>query len=137
LAQISPTGFKILPAKAQSTSCDFERLRNGSEQNISWRRNIGPFAWLSDGGDKGPGGKPLDRERRVWYTLRTSDGGFSAIRFGLNGDIPVAGNYDGDQRTDIVVFRPSTGIWYILRSSDGGFMAMLFGLNGDVPVVAR
>ncbi len=45
--------------------------------------------------------------------------------------------YDGDNRTDIALFRPSDGKWYVLRSSDGSVQAMHFGLNGDVPTIAR
>ncbi len=73
----------------------------------------------------------------VWYTLRSSDAGYQIGQFGLNGDIPVAGKYDGDGKTDLAVFRPSDGYWYILRSSDGSFQAARFGLNGDIPVSAR
>jgi hypothetical protein len=73
----------------------------------------------------------------VWYSLYSSDGSFHATRFGLDGDIPVAGNYDGDNKADIAVFRPTDGKWYILRSTDGGFQSMQFGLNGDIPTVAR
>ncbi len=59
------------------------------------------------------------------------------MQFGISEDIPVAGNYDGDNKTDIAVFRPSTGVWYILRSTDGGFQATHFGLTGDVPTSSR
>jgi len=42
-------------------------------------------------------------------------------------------DFDGDGRTDLSVFRPSTGVWYASRSSDGGFKAQAFGLSTDKP----
>jgi hypothetical protein len=43
-------------------------------------------------------------------------------------------DFDGDGKTDLSVFRPSTGSWYILRSSDNSFYGVQFGMNGDRPV---
>ncbi len=40
-------------------------------------------------------------------------------------------NFDGDVKSDISVFRPSTGAWYSLNSSDGNFQVVQFGANGD------
>lgn len=43
-------------------------------------------------------------------------------------------DFDGDFRTDLSIFRPSTGTWYILNSSNSTLGGLTFGLNGDVPV---
>lgn len=62
------------------------------------------------------------------------------LPFGLTTDRPVPGDYDGDGRTDVAVFRPSDGYWYYLRSGTitasgalGTFSAFKFGLAGDIP----
>jgi hypothetical protein len=39
--------------------------------------------------------------------------GQSNIQWGFPGDIPVPGDYNGDLRTEIAVFRPSDGGWYL------------------------
>ena len=45
-------------------------------------------------------------------------------------------NVDGDGKSDIALFRPSTGTWFTKTSTTGyaGFSSQQFGLPGDVPV---
>jgi hypothetical protein len=60
-----------------------------------------------------------------WFIL-TSSTGYSynnsiVVMWGCPslGDQPVVGDYDGDGRADIAVYRPSSGQWFILTSSSG------------------
>jgi hypothetical protein len=69
----------------------------------------------------------------IWYLLNSTEG-FRAVQWGISSDEPVPGDYDGDGRHDIAVFR--NGIWYLLQSRDG-FRAVHWGMNGDVPVSVR
>jgi hypothetical protein len=43
---------------------------------------------------------------------------------------PPVYDFDGDDKSDISVFRPSDGVWYMLRSTDG-FTANQFGISTD------
>ncbi|MEZ5427949.1 MAG: FG-GAP-like repeat-containing protein [Pyrinomonadaceae bacterium] len=77
----------------------------------------------------------------IWYWLPSSlpAGQFRAVKFGQNGDIPVAADFNGDLKTDLVIYRPSEGIWYQYLSTSTEsftFAAVRFGQNGDVPVTA-
>lgn len=47
--------------------------------------------------------------------------------------VPPVFDYDGDDRTDVSVFRPGNGTWY-LQQSQNGFSAVQFGQSTDVIV---
>lgn len=45
----------------------------------------------------------------------------------------ASSDFDGDFKTDIAVFRPSSGVWYLYHSSNNSYRIQQFGLNGDIP----
>lgn len=49
---------------------------------------------------------------------------------------PAPGYYDGDNKTDLAVFRPSDTTWYVLKSSDGNYFQKQFGTAQDVPLAS-
>lgn len=61
---------------------------------------------------------------------------YSATQYGTSGDNLVPGDYDGDKKADIAVWRPSSGIWFYLGTSSGASQATQFGQSGDVPAPA-
>jgi hypothetical protein len=82
--------------------------------------------WRPDDDEEGNG---------CWYGLYSSgeyEEDYDSIPWGFSDDIPVPGDYDGDGKTDVAVWRPSTGMWHILESADG-YYSQLFGADGDVP----
>ncbi|HWE35140.1 MAG TPA: Ig-like domain-containing protein, partial [Isosphaeraceae bacterium] len=71
-----------------------------------------------------------------------------SIAWGIAGDMPVPGNYDGAGAAQVAVYRPSTGAWYIRSSGVGGGAATPAGTReptvfvtawkaGDVPDAAN
>jgi hypothetical protein len=81
-----------------------------------------------------------------WFVLKSkTPGTYDAIQWGMAGDIPVPADYDAAYdpntfyppgfRTDITIWRPSTGTWYILKN-DGSYIARQWGASGDVPLGA-
>jgi hypothetical protein len=72
----------------------------------------------------------------TWYALLSgSSGNYSAIPWGFDSDLPVAGDYDGDGISDIAVWRPGDGAWYVLPSnSPHAYTATPWGVVSDIPV---
>lgn len=61
-----------------------------------------------------------------------------AYQWGVAGDVPISGDFDGDHIQDLVVYRPSSGSWFMRLS---GFQLSVYstvtvrwGQAGDVPM---
>ena len=71
----------------------------------------------------------------LWYYVRSGDQGLIAHFWGVPGDYLAIGDYNGNGRDQIGVWRPSNGGWFALDEA-GGASAQYWGLPGDVPAPA-
>lgn len=68
------------------------------------------------------------------FFVNQSNAGPVMTAWGLPGDVPVEGDFDGDLKADIAVVRTDSNgflTWYIRLSSTGALMQRSWGLAGD------
>lgn len=70
----------------------------------------------------------------TWFMLNSL--GFTAVPFGAASDFFLSGDYDGDKKSDVVVWRGgASSVFYRLNSSNGAFIFQPFGTSGDDPTI--
>ncbi len=77
----------------------------------------------------------VDTDQGRWY-LRNSQGVQTVFFFGDPGDVPLAGDWDGDDTTTVGMYRPTDGFFYARNSNTGGIadFACFAGDPDDVPL---
>ncbi len=106
------------------TPADFDG--DGKTDIAVWRRPVvGPF----------PSG-----DRSYFYILNSSDNTFRPEQFGVGLDTPVVGDYDGDRRADLAVYRfnpNAQGNLYFRPSADPSisYNTIVFGSPNGTPIV--
>lgn len=97
--------------------------------NGNRRRTVGVVKDAAAGGTPG--------EPMTWHLRNKNKKGPPdlVIEFGLHGEIPVVGDFDGDGTDEIGTFKD--GVWKLRRSlgPDPAFDTVLFGQPDDLPVV--
>ena len=65
------------------------------------------------------------------------------LQIGLNGDIPLVGDWNGTGSSKVGAFRPSDGTFYLDYNGSGSWegcavdRCLQIGMNGDVPAGRR
>ena len=129
-------------ATPTSQSIFFAALSNGGIEVIPWGISndlVAPGDYDGDGKTDyavvREGSTP--DSNLVWFIRNSSDGGFTAVTFGLTGsDLLVQNDYDGDGRTDIAVWRNDTGQFFVLNSSNGSLSSNQWGSPNDFPTAS-
>lgn len=65
---------------------------------------------------------------------RSSNGVLQAQPWGAYGNTPQPGDFDGDGKFDLSVWRSSNSTCYIHRSTNGVTMEQVFGVSSNVAV---
>jgi hypothetical protein len=57
----------------------------------------------------------------------------NGVQFGEINDFSIPGDYDGDGKNDLAVFRSTNGVFYYRSSINNLQYGFAYGMMGDVP----
>ncbi|MBC7911819.1 MAG: VCBS repeat-containing protein [Pyrinomonadaceae bacterium] len=69
-----------------------------------------------------------------WHIRDSNNTNYQSIQFGSGGDKPVPADYNGDNKIEVAVWRPSNGTWYTSTNPAINYAAVQWGANGDIPI---
>ncbi len=111
--------------------------------NYNTDSSLAPDDYTGDGRADFVAVRQTDGAQSTWYIQSTSATGAvttTATRFGIadpafiDGDLPVRGDYDGDGRHDICVWRSSNQVFYYISSQNGSVQGQKAGNSTDFPL---
>lgn len=119
------TGSFVLARQWGSRNTDYylppaDYTGDGKADFIAVRNNVSPMVWYI-----------LDSANN---TATATPFGIGSVEAGVYPDIVLQGDYDGDGKTDIAVYRESNHTFYVLKSSDGSLLVQTWGAEGDLPI---
>lgn len=101
--------------------------------HTNYVRLDGPSVWIEFICQNGAVFPSQIHYHSVWRDRQRDYGGDLALTVPLDNAGTANNDFDGDGKTDISVFRPSTGVWYLNRTTSG-FAAYQFGSSSDTVV---
>jgi hypothetical protein len=133
---LAPAGFSCTRTSNNSVSLTWKALPGATSYNVKREGVlfIGGVAATAYADTSAPFGVTYNYRVSAQYgTTESPDSAECVI-----GSTHAAGDFDGDGRSDLTVYRASTGIWYVRQSSNGysdtDYRAIQFGFPTDVPV---
>ncbi len=134
---------RVDPNNANYAQYVFRRSSDGGAEYVSWGS---VFDFIVPGDYDADGRSDFCARRNIGgvyyhFILERDGGGTGAAGIpwgGTNGaapdDISVPGDYDGDGRTDIAIYRPTDGVFWVRHSIDGSIRAESWGGVLDYPL---
>lgn len=111
--------------------------------NFNTDFNVAPADYTGDGRADFASVRETDASgNAIWYIMNSATNAVTATRFGISDptftdlDVPVRGDYDGDNRQDIAVYRAGNRTFYYISSRFNNVQAQQFGDDGDTPLAS-
>ncbi|MET0753317.1 MAG: DUF3500 domain-containing protein [Pyrinomonadaceae bacterium] len=98
--------------------------------NTNYARIDGPGVWIEFICQNGVVFSGI-HYHTIWRDHTRDYGADLSLTVPLDTKSTTANDFDGDSKTDISVFRPSTGVWWINRSASSATFAAQFGVSTD------
>ncbi len=108
--------------------------------NFNTDFNVTPADYTGDGRADFVAVRENQGAAAIWYVNNSVTNVTTATRFGVadptfaDPDVPVRGDYDGDRRHDIAVYRNSNRTFYYISSANGSLQGQEAGNQDEIPL---